>query len=216
METKLIIFDFDGTLADTRHNIVITMQATMEKLGLPVADEATCASTIGLPLRDGFVKIYPAMTDDMADKCRDTYREIFAVNKKKLVPLLFPGVKETLAYFHSAGVKMTIASSRTSVSLKEFAQEMGLDNYVDYIIGAEDVVNAKPNPEPVLKTIAALEEKVSRTFVVGDMPVDILMGKGAGTKTIGVTYGNATAAELKEADADFVIDDFRQLIDIIR
>ena len=62
METKVIIFDFDGTLCDTRSNILIAFRATMERLGLEMRDEETCGATIGLTLRDGFKSMYPDLT----------------------------------------------------------------------------------------------------------------------------------------------------------
>jgi phosphoglycolate phosphatase len=86
MNIRLVIFDFDGTMADTRHNIVLTMQRVMRELGMPVADEETCASTIGLPLKDCFRKIFPELTDDGAEHCAETYRQIFFANAKSLVP----------------------------------------------------------------------------------------------------------------------------------
>ena len=54
---RLIIFDFDGTLGDTRRNILLTMRQTLEELSLPVASEEECAATIGLPLRDCFLQL---------------------------------------------------------------------------------------------------------------------------------------------------------------
>ena len=83
-------------MADTRHNIVLTMQRVMRELGMPVADEETCASTIGLPLKDCFRKIFPELTDDGAEHCAETYRQIFFANAKSLVPDMFPHVQETI------------------------------------------------------------------------------------------------------------------------
>ena len=100
MNIRLIIFDFDGTLGDTRRNIVLTMQQTMVELYLSVADETTCAATIGLPLEDCFRQIYPKLTDEEIIECAVVYRHIFEINKKKMVPALFPHVKETLHELH--------------------------------------------------------------------------------------------------------------------
>jgi phosphoglycolate phosphatase len=83
---------------------------------------------------------------------------------------------------------------------------MGIADYITYLIGADDVKEAKPKPEPVLKTLAAMHFDASETLVVGDMAVDILMGANAGTKTCGVTWGNGSREALKEAGADFIID----------
>lgn len=210
---RLIIFDFDGTLGDTRRNILLTMRQTMETLSLPVADEATTAATIGLPLRDCFLQIYPDLSDAMADACASTYRRLFDINKKQLVPALFPHVRETLAELHARGYVLTVASSRSSASLREFLSDMGIIGYISLILGADDVARAKPDPEPVLQTLRTLAIPAAETLVVGDMPVDILMGARAGARTCAVTYGNATPAALRAAGADFLISDIAQLLE---
>ena len=211
MNIRLIIFDFDGTLGDTRRNIVITLQQTMNEMHLPIIDEDRCVATIGLTLKDSFKTLFPQLTDKEAETCTDTYRRIFEVNKKKMVPLLFPHVSETLAELKRLGITMTVASSRSSASLRDFMKEMGIEDCISYIVGADDVTKPKPDPEPVLKTLMAMNIPASDTLVVGDMPVDILMGRNAGTLTCGVTYGNASRQQLEDAGADFIIDDMTEL-----
>ena len=92
---------------------------------------------------------------------------------------------------------------------------MGISDVISYLIGADDVKKAKPNPEPDQNVLAALGYGASETLVVGDMNVDILMGFNAGAKTCGVTYGNGTKKELEEAGADYIIDSFDELIEIV-
>ncbi|MBQ9411064.1 MAG: HAD-IA family hydrolase, partial [Bacteroidales bacterium] len=100
-------------------------------------------------------------------------------------------------------------------SLKGFLQRMGIAPYFDYVLGAEDVVNAKPHPEPVLKTLEHFGLTGKDALVVGDMPVDIQMGLGAGATTCGVTFGNSTPEALKAAGAHYVIDNFSSILSII-
>ena len=83
------------------------------------------------------------------------------------------------------------------------------------ILCAEDTEKVKPNPDPVLKTLEALSISGDQALVVGDMPVDILMGKRAGAFACGVTYGNSNREELLSAGADFVIDSMEELLDIL-
>ena len=83
---KLIILDFDGTLGDTRANIVLTMRQTLAKLGYPARDEETIAATIGLPLEKGFEQLFPGIDADGVALCTRTYRAIFAENRKLLYP----------------------------------------------------------------------------------------------------------------------------------
>ena len=86
MNIKLLIFDFDGTIMDTRKTIVIAKQETMRRMGLAIADEQTCAETIGLSAKIGFKNIYPELSDEMLDLCVKNYREIFDDTKEKVPP----------------------------------------------------------------------------------------------------------------------------------
>ena len=208
---KLIILDFDGTLGDTRANIVQTMRRTLERLGYPIPDEPTIAATIGVPLEKGFEQMLPGISPADVALCAATYREIFEKCRKEMIPDLFPHVKETLEALKENGFILTVASSRSYGSLKQFLQDMGIAPYISYVLGANSVTHAKPHPEPVLKTMADLGYAPDETLVVGDMPVDILMGKGAGARTCAVTYGNASREELAAAGADLIIDDFSEL-----
>lgn len=215
MKTEIVILDFDGTLGDTRRIIVSTMQAAMKELNLPVADEETCVRTIGLSLRDVFLKLYPELPVKQAEDYMETYQRLFAENKGLIPPRLFPGVKETLKVLKERDVLLTVASSRSSASLRELLAQLGISTYISYVLGADNVLHAKPHPEPVLKTLRENSIVPECAVVVGDMPVDIKMGMGAGVRTIGVTYGNSSAEELRNTGADCVIDDFSELLELI-
>ena len=215
MKPNIIIFDFDGTLGDTRHNIIITLQRTMRILGLPVKSDEECAATIGLTLGDSFRSMYPDMSSDVAERCVTVYRDIFYESIEELTPQLFPGVSDTLARLAAMDIKMSIASSRSSPSLLLFLERMGVAGYFPYVLGSDNVSRHKPDPEPVLKTLRELGYDASETFVVGDMPVDVAMAHGAGVRAIAVTFGNATREELVESNADYIIDDFTKILEIV-
>ena len=238
MSIKLIIFDFDGTLGDTRQTIVTTMQMTIKELQLPERNEAECASTIGLPLAGCFRTLFPDIQENLILQCAETYRRIFNENLQKISSEAlaspssvanrpseqaqrlsqlrpFSGVVKVLKTLKEQGFTLTIASSRSHNSLTELTRDMGIADDISYLIGADDVKEAKPKPEPVLKTLAAMQFEASETLVVGDMAVDILMGANAGTKTCGVTWGNGSREELKEAGADYIIDRMEDLLGVI-
>ena len=216
MSTKLVIFDFDGTLGDTRRNIVRTMQMTIAELHLPNRTEEECAATIGLPLVGCFETMFPDLQKENVQTCADTYRRIFAENLQTLKPQLFPGIKETLTKLSGEGYTLTIASSRSHASLVELTSEMGIADCISYLIGADDVEKAKPAPEPVLNTLDAMRFEASQALVVGDMAVDILMGANAGAKTCGVTWGNGARKELEQAGANYIINSIEELIAVLK
>ncbi len=213
MIPKLIIFDYDGTLADTTATILRTYQKTIEAIEAPNRTDAECQATIGLPLKEGFRQLYPNFTEVELNRCVDTYSDIFKVSKRDLAPSLYAGVKETLDKLADMDIEMSIASSRSRESLLEFCKDNDIAKYFSLILGAEDVTRAKPNPEPVLITLNRLKQEADQTIVIGDMPVDIAMGNGAGCRTVGVTYGNSNRRDLINSGACYIIDIFPELID---
>ena len=214
-EIKLIIFDFDGTLADTKENIILTFQMTMKELGVEIKSRQECAATIGLTLEDAFKVLYPGMAAERYALLRDTYRRIFKENRKILVPGLFPEVMETLEELRRRGYLMSIASSRQSPSLHSFLEDMKIAHLFEYAVGGDNVEHPKPAPDAVLQILRHYNLSAEEAFVVGDMPFDINMATNAGVKSCGVTWGNADAAQLKESGANYIIDKMSQLLEIL-
>lgn len=211
MDYRLVIFDFDGTLADTVELIVQTNQEAQRRMNYPVCERNRIISTIGLPLQECILTMYPDVRPEDLPEWVRVYREVFDQLKSRIVPNLFPHVRETLCLLRERGCVLTVASSRGRESLTDFLREMGIAPYISYVLGAEDVTRTKPDPEPVLKTLRELSFLPEETIVVGDMPVDIQMGLGAGAKTCGVTYGNSNRQALLDAGAHYVLDDFGEL-----
>ena len=214
-DIKLVIFDFDGTLADTKENIILTFQMTMKELGVEIKSRQECAATIGLTLEDAFKVLYPGMAAEKYILLRDTYRRIFKENRKILVPGLFPEVMETLEELRRRGYLMSIASSRQSASLQSFLEDMKIAHLFEYAVGGDNVEHPKPAPDAVLQILRHYNLSAEEAFVVGDMPFDINMATNAGVKSCGVTWGNADAAQLKESGANYVIDKMSQLLEIL-
>lgn len=215
MNIKLAIFDFDGTIADTRAPIIAAKQETMRLHQLPVLDEAACASTIGYTAKVGFLRLYPDMADDVAEACTATYRRLFEEKKASMPPVLFPHMEEVLQSLIRQGITCTIATARNTESCHEMLAQLGVKNYFSYILCGESTKNLKPHPEAVLKTLEDLNCRLEEAIVIGGMPMDVLMGKGAGAYVCGVTYGNADRETLLAAGADFVIDGIDELKRIV-
>lgn len=214
-DIKLVIFDFDGTLADTKENIILTFQMTMKELGVEIKSRQECAATIGLTLEDAFKVLYPGMAAEKYILLRDTYRRIFKENRKILVPGLFPEVMETLEELRRRGYLMSIASSRQSPSLQSFLEDMKIAHLFEYAVGGDNVEHPKPAPDAVLQILRHYNLSAEEAFVVGDMPFDINMATNAGVKSCGVTWGNADAAQLRESGANYIIDKMSQLLEIL-
>lgn len=212
-ETKILILDFDGTLGDTVGVIVQTMQATIRELGLPARTDKECASMIGLRLIDIPPVLFPECNLD-GEFYAQTYRRLFHIYNTAGAVELYPNVIETLTELKNRGLVLTIASSRSKASLTNYIKDLGIEALISYVLGADDVVEGKPNPEPVNRTLEKFGFKPEEAIVVGDTVFDVDMGKNAGTKTCGVTYGNGCRESISAAD--WVIDDFGQLLEIVK
>lgn len=213
MNIKLIILDFDGTLADTAGVIIQTMQATIKELGLPERTDEQCASMIGLRLVEIPAALFPECTVD-AESYIQTYHRLFHILNTDDAVNCYPNVLDTLWELKRQGYTLTIASSRSRASLMDYINRLNLTDIISFVLGADDVKEGKPYPEAVNRTLNEFGIKPEDTIVVGDTVFDIQMGKNAGTWACGVTYGNGSRESLSEAD--WIIDDFGRLLDILK
>lgn len=206
---RIMILDFDGTLGDTAGVIVKTMQATIKELGLPSRSDEQCAAMIGLRLIEIPPVLFPECELD-GEYYASTYRRLFHDFNTDGAVELYPNVLETLVELKKRGIILTIASSRSKASLTEYVSALGLESVISFVLGADDVKDGKPAPEAVNRTLEKFGFLPEEALVVGDTTFDIQMGKAAGTRTCGVTYGNGSRESL--ADADRLIDDFGELL----
>jgi len=211
---KFIIFDFDGTLADTNAGIVSTFEATFQQLSLPIPSKRDISATIGLTLKDGFIRLLGENTD-LADKAVSIYRELFPSIAFEIIDS-FPNVTESLSLLHKEGIRMAVASSRSHMSLDYLAKKIGIYQFFEGIYACEDIVNPKPAPDMVNLIINKHNLVTDEILVVGDATFDLLMGLNAGCKVCGVTWGNQSRQELASVGPDYLIDSITELSKIIK
>lgn len=210
---RCILFDFDGTLADTETGIVTTFKAALERMGEPVLSSEAIKATIGLPLDQSF-HVAAGLEGDRIKLATDTYREIFqTVGFASIV--LFEGVKEALETLRQQGMVLGIASSRHMLSLLQICDMQGITHLFDAIYGVDKAPRPKPAPDTVLAALDELGISPEETLVVGDTIFDLQMGKNAGCRVCGVTYGNHSRERLLSEAPDFLVDDLRELCAII-
>jgi len=213
MIPKLIIFDFDGTLMDTSGVILSTIKATIKEMKLPERTDDECRSIIGIRTDEAGRYLYPEL--DISNK---EFAKVFRSNydrlKKDAHENTFPGVLETLGKLRDAGCTIAIASSRRLTSIYDYLNGLRIRDWFAIVVGADSVTKGKPDPEPVLTVLKALDCDAESTLVVGDADVDIMMGNAAGCKTCAVTYGNGSYDSLKAANPDYMIAEFKDILEI--
>ena len=204
-----IYFDFDGTLADTTEGIVRCTMATLEQLGLPASTPERIRSVIGLPLTGCFARGTDTPPERIEEACA-TYRKLF---NEIAVPYttLYPGTKETLAELQARGLQLALCTSRSNNSLNALLQVLGIRSYFSAIVTNQDVTHPKPAPDIALLALERMGAQADETLVVGDTVFDLQMGRAAGCRTCGVTWGNQDRAQLQAEAPDLIIDEFREL-----
>ena len=212
---KCVIFDFDGTLADTAEGILRTEDAMLREMGLPKPEggEAQMRQGIGLALRDS-LHVGCLIEESRLDEAVDTYRRLFdEIAFDYIVP--FPGVKETLEYLYDKGYQLGIATSRSRRTLVYLLDKMGIAQYFTHMTSVESTPNHKPAPDLALILLEKFGISGDETLVVGDTIYDLQMGRNAGCHTCGVTFGNHSAEQLSAENPDYIVDSFPALKDIL-
>ena len=153
---KLIIYDLDGTLIDSREAIVESFNRVVEEQGEESCTTASIAEMIGLPLTEMFRRVLPEKKHDKLQSCLDRFIVIYADLGPRKTHIL-PGVLETLKYFNDAGYLQSIATTKRSDVASHLLATLGLRDNFDLVLGINDVIAPKPAPD-----IINLNPKTSR------------------------------------------------------
>ncbi len=206
---KGIVFDFDGTIVDSMEMVFNALNDALKKKGLPTIEVELLGRMAGLPLVD-IISAKVHITESAAKDIEKDVFEAYTAFCRTRCQLL-PNVESTLKTLKSKQIKLGLLTTTPSKPLGAVVSKFSLKDYFDIMLAKEDVKN-KPNPEGLNKIIAEFRIKKDECLYVGDSPIDILTGKAAGIKTIGVTTGVATIQQLKEAKPDGIIPDLRKLL----
>lgn len=209
---EVVAFDFDGTLADTRHAVVTTTQQTLAELGVPVLAAERIVAMMGLPLAQVFLEAGVPAGEAAGAVAR--YRERFPANLALVA--LFPDVLACLHELTAAGLTLGVVSSRGRVSLLDLLERLNVRSLFREVLGEEDVVGKKPAPDLVLALGQRLNVPPERILVVGDTSYDIEMGHAAGAHTCAVTYGSHDAARLVRAKPTHQLDSLAGLCALLK
>ena len=207
-----VLYDFDGTLADSVPLIIMNQEMAYERvLGRCDRSKEDLKSYIGRPLGDTFAMHDP----DTAQKLLEAYLEINIrlLNEGKLA--LFDGVEEEIQKLKAAGIKQGIVSSKRRESLDISLKNMGFMDFFDVLITKEDTEKHKPDPEPIVRCSEILGIPVDRMVYVGDARVDIECAKNTGCGSILVDWSLMDKEDILKLTPDYVIKEMRELSCII-
>jgi HAD superfamily hydrolase (TIGR01509 family) len=199
-----IIFDFDGTLTDSRRDIAGAQLWALEQLGHRNIREEDLYPLIGKPLHDTFARILPGEEHYRIPEAIAYYAEYYTPRALKTT-VLFPGVRETLTLLRERGHHLAVASTKKGQGILRATEHFGITSLFDLLQGSESLP-FKPAPDVVLAILRSQDWSPNETLMVGDTDADILAGRSAGVATCGVTYGALSREALVAFQPDYILD----------
>jgi phosphoglycolate phosphatase len=208
---KAVVFDVDGTLINTPETIFAAYDHVAHAHGLKPSTRDEIMVHMGKSLRDIFIGLYP---DEDVDPLIATNSEYITAHMHEAE--LYAHLLAVLEALRQKGIKLAALTGGNS-KVENVLKHHEIHKYFDSIVHSERIVKQKPDPEGLL---LALKEcggvPAGNVVLVGDMRYDVLAGKNGGVMaTVGLTHGFGTRQELEQAGADFIIDSFAELPEIL-
>ncbi len=212
---EAVIFDWDGTLADTRIAIVKSFQKALGELNLEVTDEFI-ERRIGIGAEETFKEILRASKLEPDDT---TVRHLIDEKNRAEIDMsseveLFAGATELLEFLRGK-VKLALASMNSREVIDSLMRAKKVDGFFDVVLTADEVQNSKPNPEIFLKSAFKLRAKPEKCVVVEDSIFGVRAAKAAKMDCVAVLTGVYSREELEEANPDVVVSSLKEKTKIL-
>jgi phosphoglycolate phosphatase len=191
---SFVIFDWDGTLMDSTARIVSAMQATARTANLPEPSDKAVKSIIGLSMEAVMDEMFPTANNSKREELFEIYRYQYVEGDKTPSPL-FEGTLPLLNWLKSNDIPIAIATGKARQGLDRVLNQVGLIDFFDYTICADEA-KSKPDPQMVEHLLERANKQKHETLILGDSVHDLKMANNAGVKSVGVTSGANTHAEL--------------------
>jgi len=215
LNTKLVLFDLDGTLVDTAPDFVISLNNILKKYGRDVLDFDRIRSFVS----EGSAKFTEIGFEiTQGDPNFQTYRNEFLQEyKNNLInkSVVFDGIDSVINYLKDSDIAFGIVTNKPydyALPLVSYFKELS-DSKV--LICPDHLKESKPNPEGILLACKKIGVSPSHTVYVGDHPNDLIAGKRAGTKTIGCLYGYSLSKDKNYKDS-VIVKEASQIIDALK
>lgn len=183
---RLLVFDWDGTLADSTEIIAEALRGACADVGLPMPDPASARFVIGLGLRDALARVAPGLDPERYPELSLHYRRRFLARDPEIP--LFEGARELLDELAGAGYLLAVATGKTRVGLDRAMAAAGLAGRFHATRCADEGL-PKPHPAMLLHLMGALAVDAASTLMIGDTTHDLELARGAGADAVAVAYG---------------------------
>lgn len=217
MELKLVIFDCDGTLVDSQHGIVQSMQQAFLGFGLIAPQPEAVKRVVGLSVDQAVSRLAPELGSSDVAQIGRTYKEGFREMRlagQHLEPP-FPGILDAINDLDSRGYLLGVATGKSKRGLLAVVERLELEGRFVTLQTADDVIAGKPAPDMCLQACTEAGVDPADAVMIGDTTFDIDMAVNAGAASIGVSWGYHFPDELRASGAAAIADHGRELPDLV-
>ncbi len=211
---KLLIFDLDGTLIDSKLDLAHAVNAAVKHLGLPLLEHERIFSYVGngapVLIRRA---LGPSASEEQVEQALAYFLQYYRDHMLDHTTL-YPGVRETLDVLRDRGAKMAILTNKPVRLSKAIVEGLGLNQHFFQIYGGNSFEQKKPHPVGIGTLIDEAGVTGSTSLMVGDSAVDVQTARNAGIQSCGVTYGFQPET-FAATPPDFLIDRMEQLPGIV-
>ncbi|HEX2905442.1 MAG TPA: HAD family hydrolase [Phototrophicaceae bacterium] len=211
---ELFIFDFDGTLADSRHNITNSLNYALRSIGLAEVDPSRIYPLIGkLTLEATFSYFYPALTAAEIAHLLQTFRQ-YQRDHIRLELAFFPEAISTLAALKNRNKRLAILTTKHIEQIEYILAAFDLRRLFDVVCGEGLPPQRKPDPACVEFILAAVGTSIARpqAVMVGDSEVDVRTAQNGGIDMIAVAHGTDSLEYLKHQGATYTVQSLSELL----
>lgn len=214
---KLVIFDCDGTIVDSRHNITAAMTHAFTAIGLPAPAAPDVLGIVGLSLPETFQVLAGdkplAIQQALAHHYRDAF--ISGALRERAAEPIFAGLRATIEELaRRPDVVLGVATGKSKRGVARLLDAEGWQRHFHTIQTADDHPS-KPHPSMILTAMAETGTAPERTVMIGDTTFDVTMARNAGVTALGVAWGYHARDLLAEAGAHAIVDDGHRLLGVI-
>lgn len=219
---KALLFDLDGTLANTIPQLAIAASKSAVAIGLNPPSVETTKGFVGNGVNMLLARVIAGRFDvelkDVDPSLLKRARDVFNVEYTKGLDKdynLYEGVKEGLEYFKSRGIKLAVVTNKPQMFALPLLSYMGIKDYFDFILGGEVIPERKPDPTPLYYVLNKLQVSKDDAVMVGDSNNDIEAGNNANMTTVFFSYGY-NRKDPKELKFDYGFASFNELTSLIK
>jgi len=215
---RTVIFDLDGTLADTSGDLIDAANACFRALGhgdlLDMqADQATAFAGGRAMLRLGYSRLGVADSEALIDVQLPLFTGVYGENIDRHT-VLYEGVKPAVQRLLDSGYRVGICTNKPEGLAETLMQRLGLRDMFGALVGADTLPTRKPDAAPYLETVARVGGNVARSVLIGDTVTDRETARAAGVPSVLVTFG-PTGRDVMALQPEALLDHYDQLFEVV-